>query len=150
MRFWNVTRYNIPTSFLDALFFSNNFNSSAATWCCWFHDIHMLKVVDFTVYLPPFIVFRKDVCCGCDVKRLSVETSHSLNVSPHLIFSADTPWACKMIDFLVAVKIFYSSLFKKTRPANIPIRVLNVFESSHFQRVDYAVICMCCFRYFEA
>jgi hypothetical protein len=78
-----ITTYDKTITFIDILFFADNFDSAAATGSCWFHNVHVLKVANLPFQDEAFVVFREHVSCRCDVERFAVKTPHPLDVTPH-------------------------------------------------------------------
>lgn len=108
----NITTDDIAAALVYVLLFANDLNAAPTTGGCGLHDVHVLEVVDLTVQLKAFIVLRKYVRCRSYVVGLPILAFHALDVAPHLVLAPDGPGACKMIYFLIAVKVFYSSRFE--------------------------------------
>lgn len=146
----NIPRHNVTVTFPNVLFFANDTDASATTGCCRLKDVHMFIVVYLAIDLPAFVILWKNISCGSDIKRLAIESSHSLDIPPHLILAANAPRSGKMVNLLIAVKIFNPVLLKEPSPADIPIWVLYMFKTGHLKRVNNTVIHVCGLWHFEA
>lgn len=145
----DVTTADVAASFIYVLFFPYNFDSTATAGRCGLHDVHVLEVVDLSIEHEPLVVFWENIGRWCNIECLAILPSHPLHVAPQLVLAANAPGACKMVYFLVAVKVLDSARFEKASPAHVPVRVLDVLETSHFERVYNAVVRVCRLRDFE-
>lgn len=112
---------NGATAFLDFLLLANNFNTSSTRTGSRFHNIHILEIAHLPVNHPPFIILRENICPRCNIKCFAMQSSHSQNVSPHQVFTPNTPGSSKMVSFLKLVHIFNAIYFKQSGPKHIPI-----------------------------
>ena len=79
-----------------------------------------------------------------------MQATHSLDVSPHEVFAADGPGACKVIDVLVLAHVAQTSLPEEARPDDIPGRPGHVPETRHLERVNDTVVRVRAVRNLEA
>ena len=127
---------------VNCLFLANDSDSFTATRCIWFHYVHVLKIARLTVNYPALVVLWEDVSRRRDIECFPVQTTHPLHISPHIVFPADGPRACKMIYVLLSVDIPQSSLPEESRPNYIPGRTRDMPESSHLQGIDDTIVGM--------
>lgn len=130
--FRHVLRHDIPTSFANLLLFANNADSFATTCRYRLHNVHIFEISHFTINLPSFVIFGENVRSRTNVEGLPVETPHSLHITPHVIFAADWPTACKMVNVLHRTDILQTTLAEKASPHDIVRSVRNVSKTSHF------------------
>ena len=99
-------------SFINLLFLSDYSNAFSTACTDRLHYVHIFEIADFSVYVPPLIVFGHNVSRWCDVERLAMEAPHALHVSPHVVLAADAPGAGKVVNVLIGVKVFKAGLFE--------------------------------------
>ena len=99
-------------SFINLLFLSDYSNAFTTACTDRFHNIHIFEIRNFSVNVPPFVVFGHNVSRWCDVERLAMETPHALHVSPHVVLAADAPGAGEVVNVLIGVKVFKAALFE--------------------------------------
>ena len=87
----NILRDYDTISFVDLLLLSYDSDSFTTTGSHRFQNVHVFEVVYFSVDGPSFVVLGHDVGRWTDIKSFTVETSHPLNIPPHVVFAADRP-----------------------------------------------------------
>jgi hypothetical protein len=139
----DVFAYNVTTPLFDLLLLAYDFDSSAARASCWFHNVHVFKLTDFSVNAPPFVIIWQNVSSWSNVEGFAVKTSHSLHILPHQVFASNAPAPCKVICVLKLVYILYSVCLKQACPQYIPrVSLADKMESGHFKGINNAVISM--------
>lgn len=79
----DVLRDHVASLAFDFLLLANNFNSTSATKSVWFHNVHVLVPICFTLGGELAEVIREQVGAGTEVELLGEESLHSRAVFPH-------------------------------------------------------------------
>ena len=103
MRFTEVLRAQISTSFANMCLLPNDLDTPTTARGSWFHNVHALEPLHLTFILPSFVVFRKDVSCRCNVIVLAMCPLHSEDIPPKVILPSKVPSSWEVIDLLVLV-----------------------------------------------
>ena len=140
VRLWHVLRHNIAAPLAHLLLFSDNTNPFATTCRNWLHNVHVFEIAHFTINLPSFVIFGENVRRRTNVEGFAVETSHSLHITPHVIFAANWPTARKMVNVLHGADILEPTLAEKTSPHDIVRSIGNVSKPGHFKRIYHTVV----------
>lgn len=122
------------------LFFADDSDTLATARCIRLHNVHVLKVTRLAVNHPSLVVLRKDVSRRSNIKSLPVQPAHPLHVSPHVVFPADGPGSCEVIDMLLRVHVPQAALLEETSPDAVPRGPSHMPKTGHLQGVDHAVV----------
>ncbi len=149
MRFAHVFGHNVTSTLVNILLLANDSDSFATTCRIWFQDVHVLEVTGLSIRHPALVILRKDVRWRGNVERLTMQTSHALHVTPHIVFATDGPRTCEMVDVLLVAHVAKSPLSKEPSPYHIPPCARYMTETGHFESVDYTIIGVSALRNFE-
>lgn len=106
MWFRNVFLNKVSRSFIDILFLADYPDSTSTTRCRRFHNVHISKVIHFTLLTKSFVVLWEKVCGWTDFKILPISSSLSLDITPKVSLMAHVPGTCKMVDLLKLIHVF--------------------------------------------
>ena len=79
-----------------------------------------------------------------------MEAPHTLHIAPHVVFAANRPRACEVIDVLLIIHVAQATLSEESCPDHIPCSPSHVAEACHFEGVDDTVVGVRAIRNFEA
>ena len=107
-----ITLLFIPYFF----FFPYDLDTSTTTCRCWFQDIHIFKVVHFSIIYPSFIIFWQDICNWTYFKVFTMLSPLLLDISPQICFTSNLPCTCKMIKLLIFIHKGQFTWFDQSGP----------------------------------
>jgi hypothetical protein len=93
-------------TFVDALFFGNDSDSTATARRCGLEYVHVLVVVHLSFVAESLVVLREQISVGTNLEVLSVAPSLPLHISPQVALVTDVPSSSKMVNLLKLVHIF--------------------------------------------
>ena len=112
MRLADVLGDDDSISLVDLLFFANYSDALSTASCDRLQDVHIFKIVDFSINTPSLVVLRHDVGGWANVESFTVKPSHSLDISPHVVLATYCPRSSKMVYMLVLAQIFKPALLE--------------------------------------
>lgn len=134
----------IPLVYLVLL--SDDFDSSSAWRGSWLQNVHVFKVVHFSVIHPPFVILWENVGCRCNFEVPTMFPPLLLHITPHVGFRTKTPGIWEMVYFLLSVHMLqlvwsYES-WPHAVPGDWPVTRSDEMKACSFECVDYTVINM--------
>jgi hypothetical protein len=127
-------------SFVDGLFFRNDFDPATATRCSRLENEHVFEIIHLSFVAESLIVLWEQVGVWTDLKILSISSPLSLHVAPQVSLVTNVPSACKMIDFLKLIHVLEFAWPNQTGPEGIPGSTFAEPEAGCFECIDDAVV----------